>query len=186
MPKHKHLKTESGLTRQQELFCHEFLKDLNARQSAIRAGYSEKTAQEQASRLLSNVKVQHLIDKLNQERLERTKIDADFVLKEHARLATSDVAECFDEDGNMKPIKDMPRNVRLAISSFDIEERVERDRDTGEELCTVITKKVRLWNKDKNLENLGRHLALYTDKKEISGSVELADRMKKARERARN
>ncbi|ENG5503925.1 terminase small subunit, partial [Yersinia enterocolitica] len=41
------------LTPKQELFCREYLKDLNATQAAIRAGYSEKTAQVQSSRLLS-------------------------------------------------------------------------------------------------------------------------------------
>ena len=46
------------LTNRQKRFVEEYLIDLNARQAAIRAGYSPKTAQEQASRLLANVKVQ--------------------------------------------------------------------------------------------------------------------------------
>jgi len=181
MPKHKNLTTESNLTPQQERFAVEYIKDLNGTQAAIRAGYSSKGASAAGSRLLASHKVQQLIYKINQERLERTKIDADFVLKEHHRLATSDVAECFDDDGNMKNIKDMPKNVRLAIGSFEVQENF--DKETGELLG--YTKKVKLWSKDKNLENLGRHLKMYTDKSEISGSVELAERMKKARERAK-
>lgn len=181
MPKHKNLGTEGNLTPQQERFAIEYIKDLNGTQAAIRAGYSPTGANATGSRLLANHKVQHLVYKLNQERLERTKIDADFVLQEHARLATSDVAECFDEEGNLKNIKDMPRNVRLAISSFEVQENF--DKETGE--LMGYTKKVRLWSKDKNLENLGRHLKLYVDRKEVSGKVELAERMKKARERAR-
>jgi single-stranded DNA-binding protein len=46
----------------QLLFVHEYLKDLNGKQAAIRAGYSPKTAESQASRLLRNVKVQNLIN----------------------------------------------------------------------------------------------------------------------------
>lgn len=42
------------LTNRQKRFVEEYLIDLNARQAAIRAGYSPKTAQEQASRLLAN------------------------------------------------------------------------------------------------------------------------------------
>lgn len=49
------------LTNRQKRFVEEYLIDLNARQAAIRAGYSPKTAQEQASRLLANVKVQTAI-----------------------------------------------------------------------------------------------------------------------------
>lgn len=50
-----------ALTAKQKRFCDEYLIDLNATQAAIRAGYSEKTAQEQSSRLLSNVMVQEYI-----------------------------------------------------------------------------------------------------------------------------
>lgn len=49
------------MTPRQQKFVQEYLIDLNAKQAAIRAGYSPKTAQEQASRLLSNVKVQNAI-----------------------------------------------------------------------------------------------------------------------------
>src|SRR5262249_53478937 len=52
------MSSEKGeLTPKQERFVQEYLVDLNATQAAIRAGYSKKTATEQASRLLTNVKV---------------------------------------------------------------------------------------------------------------------------------
>lgn len=50
------------LTKRQKRFVEEYLIDLNARQAAIRAGYSPKTASEQASRLLANVKIQTAIN----------------------------------------------------------------------------------------------------------------------------
>lgn len=68
------------LTDKQELFAHEYLKDLNATQAAIRAGYSEKTAQEQSSRLLSNVMVQDRLAELKEERNKEIGIDAAYVL----------------------------------------------------------------------------------------------------------
>lgn len=64
----------------QELFCNEYLIDLNATQAAIRAGYSERTAQEQSSRLLSNVMVSSRVAELMQIRVESTAIDAAWVL----------------------------------------------------------------------------------------------------------
>ncbi len=46
------------LTEKQKQFVREYLIDLNATQAAIRAGYSAKTADQQGSRMLANVKVQ--------------------------------------------------------------------------------------------------------------------------------
>lgn len=69
------------LSVKQELFCQEYLIDLNAKNSAIRAGYSENTAQEQGSRLLSYVKVQDRIKELQSERLKRVQVTQDYVLK---------------------------------------------------------------------------------------------------------
>lgn len=51
------------LSEQRKRFVDEYLIDLNGTQAAIRAGYSPKTAQEQASRLLSNVMVRAEIEK---------------------------------------------------------------------------------------------------------------------------
>ncbi len=68
------------LTPKQACFVEEYLVDLNATQAAIRAGYSEKTADQQGSRLLANVKVAAAITKAQAKRSERTEIDQDFVL----------------------------------------------------------------------------------------------------------
>lgn len=46
------------MTDKQDRFCEEYMIDLNATQAAIRAGYSPKTAREQAPRLLANVSIQ--------------------------------------------------------------------------------------------------------------------------------
>ena len=55
---------DENLTDKQVRFCEEYIKDLNGCQAAIRAGYSQDTAQEQSSRLLSKVKVKLYIKKL--------------------------------------------------------------------------------------------------------------------------
>lgn len=76
----------ANITDQQELFCKEYIIDLNATQAAKRAGYSEKTAQEQGSRLLSNVMVQERITELKSDREKRLQIDADWVLKQAVKV----------------------------------------------------------------------------------------------------
>ena len=69
------------LTPKQQRFVDEYLIDLNATQAAIRAGYSEKTAQEQSSRLLSNVIVSDAIRQAQQERQKRTLVTQDDVIR---------------------------------------------------------------------------------------------------------
>lgn len=69
------------MTKRQERFIQEYLIDLNAKQAAIRAGYSPKTAQEQASRLLSNVKVQTAIAAFLDSMTSANIADAEEVMK---------------------------------------------------------------------------------------------------------
>lgn len=74
------------LTDKQELFAREFIKDLNATQAAIRAGYSEKTARAIGCENLTKPDIQQRVAELNQERLERVQIDADYVLRQAVKL----------------------------------------------------------------------------------------------------
>lgn len=68
------------LTPKQKRFVGEYLIDLNATQAAIRAGYSQKTANEQGARLLANASVQAAIGKATEQREKRTQITQDYVL----------------------------------------------------------------------------------------------------------
>lgn len=79
------------LTPKQKCFVEEYLIDLNQTQAAIRAGYSEKTANEQASRLLANVNIQAAIKEAMAERSKRTQITADMVLQRWWEISNVDV-----------------------------------------------------------------------------------------------
>jgi len=71
-----------ALTPRQERFVAEYLVDLNATQAAIRAGYSERTAQEQGSRLLSNVKVAAAVAERQTSIAGKLQITAEKVLRD--------------------------------------------------------------------------------------------------------
>jgi phage terminase small subunit len=81
---------KDDLSAKVKLFCNEYLIDMNGKQAAIRSGYSEKTAEVQASRLLSNVKVQDYIAIRMKKREERTEITQDMVLARWWKIATAD------------------------------------------------------------------------------------------------
>jgi phage terminase small subunit len=69
------------LTAKQRCFVDEYLVDLNATQAAIRAGYSERTANEQGSRLLANVSVAAAVQKAMDARAEKVGVSAQYVLQ---------------------------------------------------------------------------------------------------------
>lgn len=98
------------LTNKQEMFCREYIIDFNATRSALAAGYSEKSAYQIGSENLNKVEIQAFLSKLMQERNERVKIDADYVLKQAVKLhercmqevkpLTKGGEQQVDEDGN--------------------------------------------------------------------------------------
>lgn len=145
------------------LFAYEYLKDLNATQAAIRAGYSKKTANEQGARLLANVSVKKLVRKLKSQREKRTEITQDKVLKEIALLAFSDIKDiCEIEEGGMLLIKqfdDIPNGKTRTIKAVK-EDRIIRETAKGDEM--VVHDKVRyeLYDKIKPLEMLCKHLGI--------------------------
>mgnify|MGYP000855759256 CR=1 FL=1 len=89
------------LTDKQKKFVEEYLIDLNATQSAIRAGYSPKTANEQGARLLANVSIQEAISKAMAERSRRTGINQDRIVQELARIAFVKITDVVDPDGEI-------------------------------------------------------------------------------------
>jgi len=78
--------SERALTPKQQMFIREYLIDLNATQAAIRAGYSAKTANEQASRLLANVNIKAHVQAAMDKRSQETGIDAKYVVQGIVKL----------------------------------------------------------------------------------------------------
>lgn len=90
------------LTDKQKRFVEEYLVDLNATQAAIRAGYSAKTAEAQASRLLRNVKVQEAVAAGQEARSARVELTQDWVL-DRLREVTERCMQheaVLDQEGN--------------------------------------------------------------------------------------
>lgn len=89
------------MTRKQKLFIKEYLTDLNATRAAISAGYSEKTAAAQGSRLLINVNVKAKLDQSLAKRAEKLDISAEYVLKMIKQTIErgSQGVQVFDREG---------------------------------------------------------------------------------------
>lgn len=143
-----------------ELFCQEYLVDLNGAQAYLRVGYktSPEIAARNASRLLINVDIQNRISELMGEREKRTEITSDRVLKELAHIA-------FDDIGNYLSFK---TNTEKQIE-VDIKDSTTIDTRNIAEIS--IGKdgqfKFKLYCKDNALIQLGKHLGMFKDRQEI-------------------
>lgn len=82
---------EQPLSNKQSAFVREYVKDFNATQAAIRAGYSEHTADVQGSRLLTNVKIQREIEKYQQQAKTKTIMDLTELREWWTAVATGEV-----------------------------------------------------------------------------------------------
>jgi phage terminase small subunit len=165
----------------ESIFVREYLASLNAYASAKKAGFSESVAKRASVDILRKPLIKAAIQAEMDKRAATVGITADWVLTEILKLAGCDVADCFDENGALKPIKDIPEGARKAVSGIDTEQRVS---GRGENAEIITTKKLRFWPKDRALELLGKHLKLFTDVHEHHLGKGLAERMQKARQRA--
>lgn len=156
-----------GLTPKQARFVKEYLVDLNAKQAAIRAGYTVKTAESQGSRLLAYAKVSKAVQEAQAKRLNKLEITAERVLAELARIGFSDPRELFDADGQMKPIQDLPDDTARCIASVEVTR--ETTRRNGDKTETETVTKIKHWDKNRALELLAKNLGLLKDRIQFEG-----------------
>lgn len=152
------------MTEAQKRFCDEYLIDLNATR-AYKVAYSrckkDETANVNGSKLLRNTKVQEYISEKQKEIEKRTEVTQDMVIKELAKIAFSDIRKLFTENGQLKNIADIDSDVAGAITSIQTLEEYGSYGDDREKIGD--TQKVKLLDKTKALELLGKHLGMFND-----------------------
>lgn len=136
------------LTPKQQRFVDEYLIDLNATQAAIRAGYSAKTAQQTGSENLLKPVIADAVAKAQAERSERTEISQDYVIKTIVETIErcSQAKQVYDKSGELV-MTETPDGELAPAYKYDAS------------------------NVLKGAELLGKHLGMFTDKVEHSGSV---------------
>ena len=143
------------LTDKQQCFVDEYPIDLNATQAAIRAGYSAKTADQQGSRMLANVKVKQAVAEKQAQRSKRTGVNQDRVVLELAKVAFAKMTDIVDSNGRIK--EDASPDDLACIESIKYK---ESDNEYG----GSVEREVKIASKLKALELLGKHLGMWSDK----------------------
>ena len=160
---------ENGLNTQQQRFVDEYLIDpTTAKGAAIRAGYEISNAAGQGSRLLAMPKVQAAIAEGQKERAKRLGITQDRILQELALLAFANLKDVIIQNPDGTTTIDMaamPREVAAALGEVSVTKK-------GGKNPTQVAKAV-LQGKQFALEKLGKHLGMFTEKVEHTGTLTL-------------
>lgn len=151
------------LTNKQKRFIEEYLIDLNATQASIRAGYSPETAKEIGCENLTKPNIKNEIDKAIAERSRRTGINQDRVLREIAKIAFVNPSDVINF--NQATVKENASDDDLAVISGIKIKSIPTDDGNIQE------REVKLYDKLKALDMLGKHLGMFTDKIELKGDM---------------
>jgi phage terminase small subunit len=157
-----------SLTPRQARFVQEYLIDLNARQAAIRAGYSAKTAEVQASRLLRNAHVRAAADAAMAKRSERVLVTGDEVIAELRRIALSQIGKAV-RWGEGLAVKDALTGEERIVNGVALIDSADLDEDTLAAIAEVRQGRdgslsLKMHDKKGALVELGRHLNLFRDR----------------------
>lgn len=160
-----------ALTPKQQRFVDEYLADreLNAT-AAYRRAYpkckSDDAAGAAAARLLGNVRIKAAVAAGMNARSDRTRVTADRVVLELARIAFSDPRLLYRPDGTLKPPAEWDDDTAAAVAAVETVEEVETSADLSKQTVTT-TRKVKRWDKPATLHHLMKHLGMITDKLKI-------------------
>lgn len=138
------------LTEKQKRFVQEYLVDLNATQAAIRAGYSEKSASRIAVELLNKTQVSAELQRQQVKLQNKLEITQERVIEELAAIAFANGTDfvTVTETGllDVKPTHKVPKDKRPAVACIKY---------------TQLGTEVKLYDKVRALELLGKHLGVF-------------------------
>lgn len=148
------------MTDKQKRFVEEYLIDLNATQAAIRAGYSPDTAEQIGHQQLKKTSVANAIAIEQAKRSKRTGVSQDRVVRELAKIAFANLTDVVDTfDGSV--IASADKDDLACIQSIKVKQTE-----------TMTEREVKLADKTRALELLGKHLGMFKDRLEVSGLEE--------------
>lgn len=149
----------SKLNPRQQRFVEEYLVDLNATKAAERAGYSEKTANPQAARLLAKASIQAAVAVGMEKRSRRVEITQDRVLFELACIGFANMQDFMEVTAEgeeaLKKVSALDRQHAAAIAEFTV------DKDGKS--------KLKLADKRASLVDIGRHLGMFPSNVQVTG-----------------
>lgn len=177
-------KLQEGLTNRQALFVQEYLKDFNATQAAIRAGYAKKSANREGPKLLSNPVIAAGVAKAQEQVKKKFEITIDEIAAEMKNLGFANMQDYMSIGPDGDPVLDWSKLTREQAAAL-AEVTVEDFKDgRGKGARDVRKVRFKLADKRQSLVDLARLCGLLgPEKVEHSGKLEVTN-LEKERERA--
>ena len=158
------------LTAKQIRFVDEYLVDFNATQAAIRAGYKAKTAHVIGAENLRKPKIAEEIARRQKDLQRRTEVTQERVVKELARVAFADATDYVQVETRIINRGEVKVPIELAVHK----ETAELSADQRAAIASIKQGangvEIKLHDKIKALELLGRHIGMFNDKLSLSGA----------------
>lgn len=151
------------LTKKQERFVEEYLVDLNATQAAIRAGYSPDSAGTIAGENMKKPQIRARVDAAMAELSRRTGVNQERVIRELARVAFLNPTDVIDFN-SAKLLDTVTDDDTAAIASIKVK-TIPGAEGTG------VEREIRVADKLKALELLGKHFGMFTDNFRLTGEL---------------
>ena len=139
-------------------FVTEYIKDFNGTAAATRAGYSPRTANEQAARLLGNLEIRRAIQDHQAKAIEEAEVSLAWWLKSMKGLASYDPRNFFDENGDLIPVAKLDDVSASAIAGMEV---TEVPMGSGGEKIITTIKKIKFTSRQGALDLLGKYLGAY-------------------------
>jgi phage terminase small subunit len=151
------------LTPKQQIFCDEYLIDMNATRAALRAGYAKSVALN--GQVMQMPKIKMYLESKMTDRAERCNYTADMVLRELGKIAFGNMRDYFDGEGNMKPMHLVDDDAKAALCSLSVTDAGSGSKKQSQGEVT----KFRMYNKLAALDKIARHINFYKPdmKKEV-------------------
>lgn len=184
-----------ALSEQQSRFVDEYLRCLNASAAARLAGYSAKTAQQQGSRLLSNVVIRAELRRRLDEQVKNSQITVAGVLEQLRKLGHADLRSLYSRRGAFLPVHAWPDDIAARVAGVETEEEwtlggvelsavkarailADLDLDPERDFELVLTRvvKVKTWNPNEALQTIARYLQMLVDNKltvNVGGAIDV-------------
>ena len=147
---------EVELSDKQKRFCEEYCLDWNGSKAAIRAGYSEDSAKEQASRLLTNDNIQSYIQLIKNDLEFLCGISRRMVMEEHKKLAFSSIANLHNTWITRKEFEELTEDQKACISEITTQVKKYNQKDAPEYEIEFV--KIKLYDKQKALDSISKML----------------------------
>ena len=154
------------LNAKRKRFCEEYVKTLNATESALKAGYKEKSAGQEGHNLLQMPDIQKYLQKLQAGLAKKHAITIDELIKDLAEIKNINIAEIYDENGFIKELHQLPSEFTKCIQEIH-ETKFSYGKNDSEKAVT----KIKFYSRLDAIEKLAKHLGFYEKDNEQSRPV---------------